>query len=222
MPGQQLDEQAIFQNARLIESRDARQKFVELLCANDEQLRQRVQQLLDDHDQNVRWAVPTETSAPPHLPIVELSKPSPRPASSDSARFNPGQLLAARYRIVSLLGKGGMGEVYRADDLKLGQSVALKFLPPLVSHQPERLDRFHNEVRIARQVSHPNVCRVYDIADAGGQVFLSMEYIDGEDLASLLKRIGRLPEEKGIELARQLCLGLAAAHDKGVLHRDSS
>jgi serine/threonine-protein kinase len=164
--------------------------------------------------------MPTETSAPPHLPIVELSKPLPRSASSDSARFNPGQLLAARYRIVSLLGKGGMGEVYRADDLKLGQSVALKFLPPQVSHQPERLDRFHNEVRIARQVSHPNVCRVYDIAEAQGQVFLSMEYIDGEDLMSLLKRIGRLPEEKGIELARQLCLGLAAAHDKGVLHRD--
>jgi serine/threonine-protein kinase len=140
--------------------------------------------------------------------------------SDGHARFDPGQLLAGRYRIVALLGKGGMGEVYRADDLKLGQSVALKFLPAEVMHDAERLARFHGEVRIARQVSHPNVCRVYDIGEAGGQPLLTMEYIDGEDLASLLKRIGRLPEEKGIELARQICLGLAAAHDKGVLHRD--
>src|SRR5689334_24350150 len=141
-------------------------------------------------------------------------------AAAGGSRFATGHVLAGRYRIVALLGKGGMGEVYRADDLKLAQSVALKFLAALVSQQPERLARFHGEVRIARQVSHPNVCRVYDIAEAAGQVFLSMEYIDGEDLASLLKRIGRLPEEKGVELARQLCLGLAAAHDKGVLHRD--
>ena len=75
-------------------------------------------------------------------------------------------------------------------------------------------------MRIARQVSHPNVCRVYDIGEVDGQHFLSMEYIDGEDLASLLRRIGRLPEDKALEIARQLCAGLAAAHDRGVLHRD--
>ena len=118
------------------------------------------------------------------------------------------------------LGKGGMGEVYRADDLTLGQSVALKFLPPALARDPERLARFHAEVRTARQVSHPHVCRVYDVGEADGQPFLTMEYIDGEDLAALLRRIGRLPEEKGIELARQLCQGLAAAHDRGVIHRD--
>ncbi len=142
------------------------------------------------------------------------------PLARDQPRFTPGQLIAGRYRIVALLGQGGMGEVYRADDLKLGQSVALKFLPAQLTDEPERLARFHGEVRIARQVSHPNVCRVYDLAENHGQPLLTMEYIDGEDLASLLTRIGRLPEEKGIELARQLCLGLAAAHDKGVLHRD--
>src|SRR5437762_3425980 len=149
MAGQQLDEQAIFQNARLIENRDARRKFVELICGQDEKLQQRVQRLLEDHDKShVAWAVPTETNAAasPYLPLIEISKPSPLSSSADLARFNPGQLLAGRYRIVALLGKGGMGEVYRADDLKLGQSVALKFLPAQVMHQPERLDRFHNEV----------------------------------------------------------------------------
>ena len=80
--------------------------------------------------------------------------------------------------------------------------------------------RFRNEVRIARQVSHPNVCRVYDIGEAEGSTYLSMEYVDGEDLASLLRRIGRLPQDKALEIARQLCAGLAAAHDKGVVHRD--
>jgi serine/threonine-protein kinase len=129
-------------------------------------------------------------------------------------------MLAGRYRIVALLGKGGMGEVYRAEDLTLGQPVALKFLPGEVANDPDRLARFRQEVRLARQVSHPNVCRVYDIAEANGQPFLSMEYVNGEDLASLLRRIGRLPSAKATELARQVCAGLAAAHDRGVLHRD--
>jgi serine/threonine-protein kinase len=83
-----------------------------------------------------------------------------------------------------------------------------------------RVNRFVNEVRLARQISHPNVCRVYDLGEAEGRHYLSMEYIDGEDLASLLQRIGRLPHEKVLEIARQLCAGLAAAHDQGVLHRD--
>ena len=82
------------------------------------------------------------------------------------------------------------------------------------------LERFHGEVRIARQVSHPNVCRVYDIGEVDGAAYISMEYVDGEDLGSLLRRIGRLPGDKAIEIARKLCAGLAAAHAKGVLHRD--
>jgi serine/threonine-protein kinase len=113
-----------------------------------------------------------------------------------------------------------MGEVYRADDLVLGQAVALKFLPPDATNNPQALDRFRNEVRIARQVSHPNVCRVYDLGEINGQLYLSMEYVDGEDLGVLLRRIGRLPEAKALEVSRKLCAGLAAAHEKGVLHRD--
>ncbi len=129
-------------------------------------------------------------------------------------------MLAERYRIVDLLGKGGMGEVYRADDLKLDQPVALKFLPENVERDPSRLLRFQGEVRLARQVAHPNVCRVYDIGEVEGRTFLTMEYVDGEDLGALLRRIGRIPHDKAVEIAHQLCAGLAAAHERGVLHRD--
>jgi len=142
------------------------------------------------------------------------------PSPIAQGRFPLGAVLADRYRIAGLLGRGGMGEVYRADDLVLGQPVALKFLPDDIAADEDRLARFRAEVRVARDVSHPNVCRVYDIGEIAGHPFLSMEYIDGENLASLLRRIGRLPHDTAVEMARQLCAGLAAAHEKGVLHRD--
>src|SRR5262249_20188459 len=94
------------------------------------------------------------------------------------------------------------------------------FLPEVLARDPAKVARLRDEVRVARQVSHPSVCRVYDLGEVDGQVFLTMEYVDGEDLASLLRRIGRLPQDKAIEMSRQLCAGLAAAHDRGVLHRD--
>jgi len=145
---------------------------------------------------------------------------SSHPADFDEGRFPPGTMLAERYRILGRLGKGGMGEVYRANDLRLGQTVALKFLPETTSRDPAMLARFYNEVRIARQVTHPNVCRVFDIGEVDGQPFLSMQFVDGENLVSLLVRIGRLPSDKAVEISRKLCAGLAAAHSQGVLHRD--
>ena len=138
------------------------------------------------------------------------------PAPYGSQQLTPGTLLGDRYRIVSLLGRGGMGEVYRADDLKLGQPVALKFLTRRSGE--DRL--LYDEIRVGRQVSHPNVCRLHDIADINGQLFITMEFVDGEDLASLLRRVGRLPPDRGVAIAREICSGLAAAHDKGVIHRD--
>ena len=153
--------------------------------------------------------------------------PHPRETSSahshdsiDDARFVPGTIFGERYRIVGLLGRGGMGEVYRADDLKLAQPVALKFLPDRLLSDGAALARFHREVRVARQVSHKNVCRVYDIGEVDGRHFLSMEFIRGEELSSLTRRIGRLPQDKAVQLARQICAGLAAAHEAGVMHRD--
>jgi serine/threonine-protein kinase len=148
------------------------------------------------------------------------SSASPPLASTHPGQLLPGTKIADRYRIVALLGRGGMGEVYRADDLRLGHPVALKFLPKDLAEDPRRLQAFHDEVRLARQVSHPNACRVHDIGEVEGRHFLSMEYIDGEDLGGLLRRIGALPRAKGIEIAQQLCRGLAAAHERGVLHRD--
>lgn len=135
------------------------------------------------------------------------------------SRFVPGSKIGDRYRIVSLLGKGGMGEVYRADDLRLGQTIALKFLPE-GTETKNLLTRFHQEVRLAREVSHPNVCRVFDIGDANGRPFICMEYIDGENLASLLNRIGRLSTEKALDIARDLLAGIAAIHQHGLVHRD--
>ena len=137
-----------------------------------------------------------------------------------AAPFTPGQVVAGRYRMVALLGRGGMGEVYRADDLTLGTTVAVKFLPSDVAQDDAALARFQSEVRIARQVSHPHVCRVFDIGTVEGRTFLTMEFVDGEDLATLLRRIGRLPAPKALELGRQICAGVAAAHEQGVLHRD--
>ena len=176
---------------------------------------------------------PTGTAPRPTPPRADGGSRGPRSGSSArtqprsgpgaggaAGRFAPGEVLAGRYRIVGLLGRGGMGEVYRADDLTLGQAVALKLLPEALARDPDRLERFFNEVRVARQVTHPSVCRVYDLGEAEGAHFLSMEYVDGENLASLLRRIGRLPPAKALEIARQVADGLGEAHARGVLHRD--
>src|SRR5215470_9097230 len=211
-----------------------RAAFLAEACADDQSLLDAVKALLIAHDQS--WSLVDQRHAA--IEAVNTSDPTrrhpnspapqvvPRPVSRSSGdsqregRFVTGQMLAGRYRIVGLLGKGGMGEVYKAEDLKLNQTVALKFLPESIALDGGMLARFHNEVRIARQVAHPNVCRVYDIGEVVGLHFLSMEFIDGEDLSSLLRRIGRLPGDKAVELARQMCAGLAAAHEAGVLHRD--
>src|ERR1700736_3044751 len=166
---------------------------------------------------------PSHPSTPQHRSSRNPSSSAASLSSSNAiggGRFTPGQIIAERYRVVALAGRGGMGEVYRAEDLRLSQIVAIKFLPSTLSQDAGALARFHSEVRIARQVSHPNVCRVFDIGDADGVPFLTMEYVDGEDLGSLIRRIGRLSSDKAIEIARQICAGLAAAHERGVIHRD--
>ena len=131
-----------------------------------------------------------------------------------------GDVVLERYRIEALLGVGGMGSVYRAEDLGLRQTVALKFLAASLAEDATYISMLKNEVRIARDVSHPNVCRVHDIGELGGRPFLSMEFIEGEDLKTLLRRAGRITGERADEIARQLCAGLYAAHQRGVIHRD--
>jgi len=172
---------------------------------------------------------PTVTNVTPRVTPPPASDPKSgrRPISQASfsrvgyqGHYIAGTTLADRYRIVALLGRGGMGEVYRAEDLRLTQTVALKFLPDAMMQDEGARTRFHQEVRLAREIAHPNICRVFDIGEVDGRLFLTMEYVDGEDLASLLRRIGQLPQSKGLDIARQMCAGLAAAHDHGVLHRD--
>ena len=158
----------------------------------------------------------TATRFPPSAENVALTEEG----SGNAGRFSAGTVIAGRYRIVGLLGRGGMGEVYRADDLKLACPVALKFLPGHVERDPARLHRLLNEVRTALSVSHPNVCRVHDIHQEAGRHFITMEFVDGDDLSILLRRIGRLPSDKALDIARQLCAGLNAAHAAGILHRD--
>ena len=158
--------------------------------------------------------------SPPASGGQRKSSNSGTTTSSSQGSFISGTVLDGRYRIVALLGRGGMGEVYKAEDLNLDHEVALKFLPDSFANDTAALIRFRTEVRVARQVTHANVCRVFDIGEFAGRHFLSMEYIDGEDLSSLLRRIGRLPSDKALEVSRQICAGLAAAHGAGVLHRD--
>jgi serine/threonine protein kinase len=209
-----------------------RAAFLDKACGADRDLRREVEKMLNFSEQATEFI---ETDAfevaaklitqpqpvdNPRQRSVKKSTSSFGSDSIDNARFIPGDVLSERYRIVGLLGRGGMGEVYRADDLKLKQAVALKFLPESLTANGAALARFYREVSVARQISHRHVCRVYDVAEYEGQHFISMEFVRGEELSSLLKRIGRLPQDKATEVARQLCAGLAAVHDRGVLHRD--
>ena len=159
------------------------------------------------------------SSDPEKTARLDSATPTLRPRTPE-AQFAPGTIVAARYRIASILGAGGMGEVYRADDIKLGQAVALKFLPARFARDAKLLEHLHDEVRHGRQVTHPNVCRIYDIAEWDDKHFVAMEYVDGEDLARLLRRIGRIAHDKAVDLARGIAAGLHAAHAKGILHRD--
>jgi serine/threonine protein kinase/Tfp pilus assembly protein PilF len=131
-----------------------------------------------------------------------------------------GGLLADRYRILSLLGQGGMGAVYKAEDVKLGRLVAIKVIRPELAADASVMQRFKQELILARDVTHPSVIRLYDIGDSGGIDFITMEYLEGEDLASLLNRRGKLPAGEASDIVTQVCAGLQAAHAKGIIHRD--
>ncbi len=131
-----------------------------------------------------------------------------------------GTTLANRYEIIEELGKGGMGRVYRVEDTKLKQEVALKLIKPEIAKDKKTIERFRNELKLAREIAHRNVCRMYDLNEEKGTHYITMEYIRGEDLRSLIRRIGQLPIGKSISIAKQICEGLAEAHRLGVVHRD--
>ena len=131
-----------------------------------------------------------------------------------------GTTFARRFEIIEEIGKGGMGTVYKAYDSKIREVVALKLLKPEIASDLEIVERFRNEIKLARQVSHRHVCRMYDIGEEWLSIYISMEYVAGEDLKSFIRRSGHLNEAKAVGLARQITKGLAEAHRLGVVHRD--
>jgi serine/threonine protein kinase len=186
-----------------------REAFIDSVCGVDSELKRHLLKLVEGADQSL-----TALDAP----VATLSNQLP-------SEIFPGTILAQRYRVVALIGQGGMGQVYRAEDLKLNHTVALKFLSPDFTSNPGWVGRFLSEVRTAREVTHPNVCRVHDIVQtathSGADLhFLTMEYVDGENLSKLLRRIGRLPTDTALKIAGQVAAGLVAAHSRGILHRD--
>ena len=133
-----------------------------------------------------------------------------------------GQRLGA-YELQALLGVGGMGEVYRSHDTKLGRDVAIKILPTAFTRDPDRLARFAREAQDAAALSHPNICAIYGLEEAGGVQFLVLELVEGVTLAQLVRRRGdgsRLPAAEALTIARQIADALEVAHEKGIVHRD--
>lgn len=165
----------------------------------------------------LRHCVVDAASIPP-LPTLTFDTPDHKPAGAQP--FEVGQVLADRFEILALAGMGGMGAVYRARDRKLGDVVALKTLRDNAWHDHRRVDRLKQEIKLARKITHPHVLRVYDLGEVDGMPFISMEYVRGVTLRQLLDKTQRLPFSAGMRLARQICLGLDAVHQAGILHHD--
>ena len=147
---------------------------------------------------------------------------SPVPAENLSSAmfFAPGTLLGARYQVLKILGQGGMGAVYQARDQELDRIIALKVIRPELAANPNILARFKQELILSRNVTHKNVVRIFDLGEAGGTKFITMEYVEGEDLRILLRSKGKLSAQEAVNVIEQICRALDAAHSEGVIHRD--
>jgi len=153
-----------------------------------------------------------------------LGTPAPEtlfaPVYQPSRELERGTTFVGRYEIIEELGKGGMGRVYKAYDSKIKENVALKLLNPEISADAETVERFRNEIKLARRISQRHVCRMYDLGEEGLTYFITMEYVPGENLKSFIRRSGHLNEAKAVNLSKQVCEGLVEAHRLGVIHRD--
>ncbi len=156
------------------------------------------------------------TQLTPSKSILEVTKTIEVPAQE----LTRGSIFANRYEIIEELGQGGMGKVYRVEDTKTTEEIALKLIKPEVAVDKKTIERFRNELTTARKIRQKNICGMYDLGDAEGTHFITMEYIPGEDLKSFIRRVGQLPSGKAISIAKQVCDGLAEAHRLGVVHRD--
>src|SRR5208283_3252686 len=148
------------------------------------------------------------------------SPPHPIFSHIGATIFHEGDVLGGRYEIQKMLGMGGMGAVYKARDIEVERVVGLKVIRPDLAGNPAILARFKQELVLARQVTHKNIIRIYDLNEAEGVKFITMEFIEGEDLRSILLRDGKLSPEAAANIIVQVCAGLQAAHSEGVIHRD--
>jgi serine/threonine protein kinase/tetratricopeptide (TPR) repeat protein len=163
------------------------------------------------------------TQTPPAAESTPSSFTKPVPATSPvrpPGAIEPGSVIGERFEVLQLLGEGGMGAVYKAHDRELERDVALKLIRPELARNPEILQRFKHELILARQVTHRNVIRIFDLGQAEGHKYITMEYLDGRDLRSVLREKGKLPPEEAAKIILQICRALEAAHAEGVIHRD--
>src|SRR5882757_10475929 len=165
-----------------------------------------------------RTFVATKTPATPEGWSISNTR-APAPALPNG-EFAPGTVLGDRYEILALLGQGGMGAVYKARDTELDRLVALKIIRPELTTNPEILKRFKQELILARQITHRNVVRIFDLGQADGFKFITMEYLEGQDLRVVLREKGKLTPEAAARVILQICRALEAAHGEGVIHRD--
>src|SRR3981189_1878516 len=170
---------------------------------------------------------PPLSGTPPKSPPLSGHQSTPSYASSVAATsitaflsLQPGVTFGGRYEILNVLGQGGMGAVYQARDRELDRLIALKVIRPELATDPAILQRFKQELILARNITHKNVVRIYDLGEADGIRFISMEYVDGEDLRTLLRRQGKFPPKEAIAVVEQVCRALDSAHSEGVIHRD--
>jgi serine/threonine protein kinase/tetratricopeptide (TPR) repeat protein len=155
------------------------------------------------------------------LPPGDLSSPSPTlTLNLPLKELVRGSIFAGRFEVIERLGRGGMGTVYRVVDKQINEEIALKLIRPEVSGEAKAVERFKNELKLARKIVHKNICRMFDINEQDGNYYITMEYVPGEDLKSFIRRAGSLSTEKALAIARQVAEGLKEAHGLGVVHRD--
>ncbi len=162
----------------------------------------------------------TSSYVRPGPPPVRPTGPGPVRLQTSTPALQPGDVLGGRYEILQLLGEGGMGAVYKAMDRELNRPVALKLIRPQLAANPSILARFKQELLLAHQVTHRNVVRIYDLGDADGVKFISMEFVEGEDLRALIQQRKKFPPEEAVQITEQICRALEATHNVGVIHRD--
>ena len=156
----------------------------------------------------------------PLTPAADVDLSFTETLEAPKEKLNTGTTFAGRYQIIEELGRGGMGKVYKAQDMEIKEKIALKLIKPEISSDKKTIERFQNELKLARKISHRNVCRMYDLGKSEGDYFITMEYVHGEDLKGMIRMMGQLSAGKAISIAKQVCEGLSEAHRIGIIHRD--